>query len=75
MENVHIDGIPQISTRGVQPYTIDVAESILTDLGKRLENTRWSPQVSDLGWDGGMDANASTSQMTLVQHSVVGQLF
>lgn len=41
----------------VQPYTIDVAESILIDLGKRLENTRWSPQIAGSGWDGGMDGS------------------
>jgi hypothetical protein len=37
----------------IEPYTIDVPESILNDLNKRLENTRWS-QSPDLGWDGGM---------------------
>ena len=40
----------------IEPYTIDVPESILNDLNKRLENTRWS-QSPDLGWDGGMDSN------------------
>jgi pimeloyl-ACP methyl ester carboxylesterase len=38
----------------IEPYTIDVPESILNDLHRRLENTRWS-QSPDLGWDGGMD--------------------
>jgi len=41
----------------VQPYTIDVAESILTDLRKRLENTRWPAQIMGSGWDAGMDGN------------------
>jgi len=38
------------------PYTIGVAESILNDLNRRLENTRWS-ESPDLAWDGEMDAS------------------
>jgi len=37
------------------PFTIDVAESILIDLRKRLEHTRWSSEIA-AGWDAGMDA-------------------
>jgi hypothetical protein len=43
--------------KDIQPYTIDVAESILTGLGKRLDNTRWPPQIVGSGWDGGMDVS------------------
>jgi len=43
MNDVHIDRVPEISIQGVQPYAIDVAESILTDLSEQLENTHWSP--------------------------------
>jgi len=46
----------KISESAIGSYTIDVPESILNDLNKRLENTRWSPSP-DLSWDGGMDAN------------------
>ncbi len=41
--------------KDIQPYRIDVAESVLTDLGRRLKNTRWPPQPEGAGWDGGMD--------------------
>jgi hypothetical protein len=46
----------KLSESAIGPYTIDVPESILNDLKKRLENTRWS-QSPNLGWDGGTDAN------------------
>jgi hypothetical protein len=45
----------ELSESAIAPYTIDVPESILSDLSRRLESTRWS-QSPDLGWDGGMDA-------------------
>src|SRR4051794_12110432 len=54
-------GIPSSTTRGnsgvapLLPFTIDVAESILIDLRKRLEHTRWSSEIA-AGWDAGMDA-------------------
>jgi pimeloyl-ACP methyl ester carboxylesterase len=47
---------PEISSNVIQPFRIDVEESILSDLGRRLENTRWSPQIEDLDWDGGTDS-------------------
>jgi microsomal epoxide hydrolase len=47
----------EISSSAVQPYTINVAESILSDLRQRLENTRWGAQIEGLGWDGGMDGS------------------
>ncbi len=56
MKATHVNTVPEPSTRDVQPYRIDVADSILTDLGKRLENTRWASQIAGSGWDGGMDA-------------------
>src|SRR5580698_6968974 len=46
----------KLSESAIEPYTIEVPESVLNDLHRRLENTRWS-QSPDLGWDGGMDAN------------------
>jgi hypothetical protein len=46
----------KFSESAIGPYTIEVPELILSDLNKRLENTRWS-QNPDLGWGGGMDAN------------------
>jgi epoxide hydrolase len=46
----------KLSESAIGPYNIDVPESVLNDLHRRLENTRWS-QSPDLDWDGGMDAN------------------
>jgi hypothetical protein len=46
----------KLSESAIEPYAVDVPESILSDLYKRLENTRWS-QSPDLGWDGGTDAS------------------
>jgi pimeloyl-ACP methyl ester carboxylesterase len=41
----------------VYPYTIDIAESTLTDLSQRLQTTRWPPHIADSGWDAGTDAS------------------
>ena len=50
-----IDSIPEISNNAIQPYTIDVADGILQDLGERLANTRWLPRMAGSSWDRGMD--------------------
>jgi hypothetical protein len=44
----------KLAERVIQPYAIEVPESNLNDLHKRLENTRWS-EGPELGWDGGTD--------------------
>jgi hypothetical protein len=46
----------KVSESAIAHYAIEVPEAILDDLNRRLANTRL-PQSSDLGWDGGMDAN------------------
>lgn len=39
----------------IRPFKVQVNDSVLTDLGKRLENTRWPDQVRDSGWEYGID--------------------
>src|SRR5215831_22537 len=55
MKQIGIADRAAISTGGIEPYAIDVAETTLSDLQTRLDHTRWSPQTPDLGWDGGTD--------------------
>jgi pimeloyl-ACP methyl ester carboxylesterase len=38
-----------------QPYTIHVPQAILDDLAARLAQTRWSGEVTDAGWDYGVN--------------------
>ncbi len=38
-------------------FKIKVAEGVLTDLRRRLENTRWSGQTDDASWSAGTDIN------------------
>ncbi|MBA4179334.1 MAG: multidrug MFS transporter [Anaerolinea sp.] len=37
----------------IRPYRIDVAPSVLDDLNRRLDATRWPAQLEDAGWDYG----------------------
>jgi pimeloyl-ACP methyl ester carboxylesterase len=37
----------------VQPFTVDIPESVLQDLRERLERTRWPDDSPDSGWDYG----------------------
>jgi len=37
----------------IRPYKINVSEEVLTDLNRRLDNTRWPEQVENAGWDYG----------------------
>jgi len=48
------DGQAQ-QTAGGLPFTIDVPESVLTDLRERLERTRWPDQLPGTGWEYGAD--------------------
>jgi microsomal epoxide hydrolase len=48
---------PAISDPAVHPYRIHIADSVLSDLRNRLQNTRWPFQVEGLGWDGGTDGS------------------
>jgi microsomal epoxide hydrolase len=38
-----------------KPFTIDVADEVLTDLGERLARTRWPDEIPDGGWRYGTD--------------------
>lgn len=37
----------------VQPYTLNVPQSVLDDLQIRLANTRWPDEIEAIGWDQG----------------------
>ena len=37
----------------VQPFTIDIPDSVLQDLAERLERTRWPDDSPDAGWEYG----------------------
>src|ERR1700693_2752670 len=37
----------------VQPFSIEIPEATLRDLGERLAKTRWPDEVRDSGWDYG----------------------
>jgi pimeloyl-ACP methyl ester carboxylesterase len=41
----------------ITPFTIQVAQEVLSDLQLRLKNTRWSSQIEGTGWDAGTDLN------------------
>ena len=61
----------KLSESAIGPYTIDVPESILSDLNRRLETTRWS-QSPDLSWDGGMDATTCASSAITGEKDTTG---
>jgi Epoxide hydrolase N terminus len=42
-------------TDQVSPFMIDIATDVLSDLRRRLKNTRWSYQVAGTNWDAGTD--------------------
>src|SRR5690348_10393933 len=56
MEDEKIDAA-EAPDGGIQLYKIDVEAAVLTDLVKRLEKTRWSPQIESMGWSGGTDVS------------------
>ncbi|GCE31508.1 multidrug MFS transporter [Dictyobacter alpinus] len=39
----------------IEPFSIEVPESVLTDLRRRLEMTRWPDEIEGSGWDYGMN--------------------
>jgi pimeloyl-ACP methyl ester carboxylesterase len=41
----------------ITPFTINVAQEVLSHLQLRLKNTRWSYQMEGTGWDAGTDLN------------------
>jgi epoxide hydrolase len=55
-EVVSLTAVPQTAdTDAIRPFTIDVDESVLADLGRRLVATRWPDQIAGTGWDYGVD--------------------
>jgi pimeloyl-ACP methyl ester carboxylesterase len=44
-----------MSMHEVRPFRIDVADPVLTDLRRRLQNTRLPQQIEGSGWDAGTD--------------------
>jgi pimeloyl-ACP methyl ester carboxylesterase len=39
----------------IQPFTIDVSETVLADLRERIRRTRWPDQLPDIGWKQGTE--------------------
>ena len=37
----------------IEKFTIAVPDAVLTDLARRLDNTRWPDEIPDSGWEGG----------------------
>ncbi len=56
MRTIRKEVSTKLSENTIGAYVIDVADSILNDLKKRLDNTRWPPG-SSLGWEGGTDTS------------------
>ncbi len=42
----------------IEPYRIDVPETVLEDLRQRLANTRWPDQLPGVGWEPGAELDA-----------------
>jgi pimeloyl-ACP methyl ester carboxylesterase len=52
----------------VQPFTIDVPQTVLDDLQKRLKRTRWPDQVEGAGWDYGTNLDYMKELVTYWQN-------
>ena len=48
----------------MQPFEIAVDQSVLDDLARRLDSTRWPQMIPDSGWDYGTDAATLRALMT-----------
>ena len=57
MNNTNRTTVPKIFHGAIQPYRINIEDSVLRDLRSRLENTRWAPQLESLGWSAGTDGS------------------
>lgn len=53
----------------VQPFRIEVAQSVLDDLQARLANTRWTNEVEDADWDFGTEVSYMRELVDYWQHS------
>lgn len=47
-----------MSNPSPSPFTIDVSNSVITDLQQRLHHTRWPDQMPGVGWDYGAELTA-----------------
>ncbi len=39
----------------IKPFSIAVDEALLSDLGDRIQRTRWTGQIAGSGWTYGVD--------------------
>jgi pimeloyl-ACP methyl ester carboxylesterase len=46
-----------IESADIQPFKIDIAPQILSDLQQRLKSSRWTFQIAGTGWDAGTDVD------------------
>jgi hypothetical protein len=44
-----------VESADIQPFRIDIAQQILSDLQQRLKNSRWTSQIAGTGWNAGTD--------------------
>jgi hypothetical protein len=44
-----------VESADIQPFRIDIAQQILSDLQQRLKNIRWTSQIAGTGWNAGTD--------------------
>src|SRR5689334_8664404 len=42
-------------SEAIRPFRINVASEVMSDLQRRLKNTRWTSQLKGVGWDSGTD--------------------
>jgi pimeloyl-ACP methyl ester carboxylesterase len=57
-----------IQRSDIQPFRIDVAPQVLSDLQQRLKNTRWTSRIAGTGWDAGTDLDYLRELLGYWQH-------
>jgi len=45
-------------TASIEPYRVEVPETVLEDLRERLHRTRWPDQLPEVGWEPGAELAA-----------------
>jgi hypothetical protein len=54
----------------IQPFQVNVPQTILDDLQKRLARTRWPDEVEGVGWDYGTNLSYMKELVDYWQHLV-----
>ena len=53
----------------IQPFTINIAQSVIDDLRERLARTRWPDEIAGAGWDYGTNLEYLKSLVDYWQHT------